>query len=277
MAKILHRISSHSTTLAQHHTENDLRAHRTALAAALLPICLASAHAAGPVQIQLTGNVVNFLAVTEVKGFNCSQYNPCNPTDPAYSGAASSVSFGALANGQQFNASIALDPSTRQVSSSTWTSTDGKASYGWPDGSIYSYYQQASFSVNGSNQDVLTLFTETPTKNGSRPSALSSQYNLTFMPGTLKGGAITGDELAAAITEEKLLSTTGSATFDSCNMVQNYWGPACGGRMTYAIAGVSINGVVPEPQTWATLLLGLGLIATLRLNKARHHASGSAA
>jgi hypothetical protein len=255
-----------------------LKPHHAAMAAALLSTSLISAHAAAPVQIHLSGQVVNFLAVTEVKGYNCSQYNPCNPTDPAYSGAASTVSFGALANGQQFDADIALDPGTRQISSSTWTSTDGKASYAWPDGSIYSYYQQASFSIGAGNQDVLSLFTQTPSKNGSRPAELSSQYTLTFAPGTLKAGAITGEELAAAISEGKLLSASGNATFDSCTMVQNYWGSACGGRMSYAISGVSVNGVVPEPQTWATMLLGLGLMTTARKwGKPSQRRSGSLA
>jgi hypothetical protein len=190
-------------------------------------------------------------------------------SDPACS---SNLSFGALANGQSFQASISLQSGTNLITSSEWASTDGKASFAWPDSSPYSYSQRASFSANSKNQDVLTLVSETPTKNGSRPPSVLSTYNLTFAAGTLQSGAITSDELAAAITEGKLLGATGSASFDSCTMIQNYWGSACSGRMTYAISGLSINGAsaaisgaIPEPQTWATLLLGLCFIGARRL------------
>jgi len=228
------------------------RFHLAALAA-LMSTALGQAHAADPVLIHLTGNTRDFMAVTEVKGYNCSQYNPCNPSTPAY---FSTDSFGNLSNGQAFSADITLDLAANQITASTWTSADGKAAFEWPNGSIYSSYQRSTFSIGSGNNDVLTLFSETQPKSDVSPSYLSSTYFLTFLPGTLKGGAITGAELIAAANTGKLVSAVGASNFD-------YWGSACGGHMAFSIAGASISSV-PEPQSWATLMLGLGLLAAHR-------------
>lgn len=225
--------------------------------AALVCALTSHAHAADEVQIHLDGAVSSFIAVTEVKGFNCSQYNPCNPTDPAY---YSTQSFGALAMGQRFTSDIRLDLSTAQAINMSWVSSDGSAAYGGPAGVWSSTTVTPSFS-----NDVFTIRPSLTATNGGSPVALNLTYALTFAPGTFGSTPVSGADLAAAVAAGKLVSTTGSAYFDSCRMVQNYWGQACGGRMSFNINNASIT-AVPEAQTWAMLMLGLGLIAVQRVS-----------
>lgn len=228
-----------------------------ATTAALVCALTSQAHAADEVQIHLEGTVSSFIAVTEVKGFNCSQYNPCNPTDPAY---YSTQSFGTLALGQSFSSDIRLDLSTAQAINMSWVSSDGSAAFGGPAGAWSSAY----VTPNVSN-DVFTIKPALTATNGGAPASINLTYALTFAAGTFGSASVSGADLAAAVAAGKLVSTTGSAYFDSCRMIQNYWGQACGGRMSFNISNASIT-AVPEAQTWAMLMLGLGLIAVQRVS-----------
>lgn len=217
---------------------------RTMVAAAACACVAHSAQAANTLAVSLEGTITSLMAVTEVKGFNCSQYNPCNPYTP------SSVvydTFGTLSAGQRFKMELLLDASTGQALTGAFATADNKGIWGGAD----------NYGLSTSNLGGLSWSYYMKTANSSAPAWLTPR--LTWQS-TAAGSTLSlGDALqAGAIT-----ALSGNAQFDSCRMVQNYWGTACSGSLSLSFDKVLINGqalgAVPEPSSWA--LMGLGLLA----------------
>lgn len=226
---------------------------RVSSTALLSTLFLSQSPAVHAAELRLEGQVQTLFAVLEVKGYNCSQYNPCNPTDPV---RVSSGRYGDLAAGASFVSTIKSDPAGSSGLFVDWAATDGTAAFdtsGFGGSSIF-----ITKSSTASN-DVLTLETAVVRSVNAKPYELRLNYDLAFQSNTFAGVSVTGTDLLAAVQAGRLVSVKGDATFNSCEMVQNYWGEACGGRMTLAVAAV------PEPQTWALMALGLGLIGTRRI------------
>lgn len=230
--------------------KNLARVSATALLSSLL---LSHIPAARATELRLEGQVQDFLAVKEVKGYNCSQYNPCNSTDPVRS---DSVRYGDLTAGSSFVSTIKSSPTGSAGLFVDWASTDGKASFDTTGlGGSRIFLTKSSTASN----DVLTLETAVVRSVNATPYELRLNYAFAFQSNTFASTSVTGADLLEAVQAGRLVSATGRATFNSCEMIQNYWGEACGGHMTLAI------GAVPEPQTWALMALGLGLIAARRV------------
>lgn len=220
-----------------------------ALSAAVLP----HAHAANDLQLHLEGIVDGFGAVTEVKGYNCSIYNPCNPSDPV---SFAGNSFGQVGLGQGFDAELHVDLSTGKALEASWTSKDGRAHYGGTG--------DASFRVYGSpvlNGDTLTVSALLYGDVTATPYSLDVIYSFGFEAGTFAAGTTTAHaDISGAIAAGKLKSVFSTAQFDSCQMPQNYWGSACGGTMTLKFTSVTS---VPEAGIGSMMAIGLGSLAVV--------------
>lgn len=217
-----------------------------ALCAALLP----HAHAANNIlQLHMEGQVDGFSAVTEVKGFNCSIYNPCNPTDPV---SYNTTEFGGLSLGQKFTSDVSIDLDTGQALRITWTSTDGRARYGGTGSAAQLY------SAPDLQGDALGFAPVLDGGPDASPLSLGPIYTLIFQPGTFGSGTtVAAADVATALADGKLKQAYGTALFDSCQMAQNYWGNACGGSLYFTLSSVT---AVPEVGASPMFGLGLGMV-----------------
>ncbi|MEY2838989.1 MAG: hypothetical protein RJB60_1288, partial [Pseudomonadota bacterium] len=124
----------------------------SAAAIALACVSAQATAASTPLTIHAEGTVSDFIAIFDINGYNCSQYNPCNPTTPT---RFNTESYGTLARGQRFSLDMAFDADTGAGLSSTWTSADGKAKFGGPEGAgsytsaMYRGYDVYANPVNG--------------------------------------------------------------------------------------------------------------------------------
>ncbi len=217
---------------------------RTMVAAAACACTAHSAQAANTLAVSLEGTITSLMAVTEVKGYNCSQYNPCNPSTP------SSVvydTFGPLSKGQRFKMELLLDAGTGQALTGAFATADNKGIWGGADN-----YGLSTTSLGGLSWSYYMKVAGT-----AGPAWLTPTLTWQSTP---EGRLL---KLGDALQAGALSSLSGSAQFDSCRMIQNYWGSACSGTLGLSFDKVLINGqalgAVPEPSSWA--LMGLGLMA----------------
>lgn len=245
----------------------------TAAAAAL---AFGSAQAATtpstPLTIHAEGTVSDFIAIFDINGYNCSQYNPCNPTTPT---RFNTESYGTLARGQRFSLDMVFDASTGKGLSSTWTSADGKAKFGGLTGAgsytdpIYRGYDVYSNPVDGVSVQSQML------APGGTPSAMRAFFNIQFAGGDPSTSASNAQSLLNAATLGTITGMTGRATFDVCtSYVSGIYAGACSSRMTFTMDTLSINGTsvalaVPEPATWASFGLGLVMLSGAQLARRR--------
>jgi len=227
-----------------------------AITAALSAVPYSASAATGSVSIHAEGVVSSFMAIFEVKGPNCSQYNPCNPTDPS---SFDTVSYGNLKLGQSFTFDMVIDASTGNTISSSWVSGDGKATFGSVvNGSVYNRISSASPNPGVTFQSILGA-----AANGT-PKSLTTILNFQLPGADTSSAASITSSLAAAAEQGLIAGVTGSATFDSCRMFSpGVYAAACTSRMGFTLSSVSVNGLsvvgVPEPASWASM--GLGLLA----------------
>jgi hypothetical protein len=118
-----------------------------AIAAAVSTLS-APAHAAmaadGSVTVHAEGTVSDFIAIFDINGYNCSSYNPCDPTKPT---RFDTNSYGGLSRGQAFSVDMVFDGATGNVLSSSWVAKDGKASFGSAaNGNVYVDTYTAAYS-----------------------------------------------------------------------------------------------------------------------------------
>lgn len=215
---------------------------RTWVAAAACAGATLSAQAATPVTVELEGTITWLRAVTEVKGYNCSQYNPCNPLDPA---AVTTDKFGNLVAGQGIKINLLVDPSSGLALTGAFVTADGSGV--WGGANTYGLYTNST--------DPYQMAYSMQANGASYPNTIRPNITWDVTPtGRLMG-------LEAALLSGNITGVRGGAQFDSCRMVQNYWGSACGGSLGLAFSKVAVNGqvlgAVPEPTTWALMSLGL--------------------
>ncbi len=225
-----------------------------------------------PLTIHAEGTVSDFIAIFDINGYNCSQYNPCNPTTPT---RFNTESYGTLARGQRFSLDMVFDANTGTGLSSTWTSADGKAQFGGPAGAgsytdaMYRGYDVYSNPVDGVSVQSQML------APGSAPSGMRAYFTIQFAGGDPSSSASNAQSLLNAATLGTITGMTGRATFDVCtSYVSGVYSGACLSRMTFAMDTLSVNGksmtlAVPEPGTGASMGLGLAMLGGACLARRR--------
>jgi hypothetical protein len=251
------------------------RCQGAAIAAAVSTLS-APAHAAmaadGSVTVHAEGTVSDFIAIFDINGYNCSSYNPCDPTKPT---RFDTNSYGGLSRGQAFSVDMVFDGATGNVLSSSWVAKDGKASFGSAaNGNVYVDTYTAAYSSPATDGIVVRSSlgsgdTVTPVKG------ISTYLTFQFTGADLTSAQTRVSSLGTAAEQGLLTGVTGTGSFNACSPYSSGAGiytAACTSRMSFTFSSVSVNGVttaVPEPTTWASFGLGLAMLSGTCLARRR--------
>lgn len=232
----------------------------------------AATAADGSVTVHADGTVSDFIAIFDINGYNCSQYNPCNPTTPT---RFDTNSYGGLARGQAFAIDMVVDGTTGNVLSSSWVAKDGKASFGSAiNGNVYVDTYSATY--NSPATDGIVVRSSLGSGTSVTPvKGISTYLTFQFAGADVTSAQTRASSLVTAAEQGRLTGLTGTGSFNACSPYSSgsgIYAAACTSRMSFTFSSVSVNGVptaVPEPTTWASFGLGLAMLSGACLARRR--------